>query len=129
MNKLSVLLNYFFTGIGYGAISYLCILTFAYAGVAPTVKGLVSVFIISGLIGLLSMIVRTDLPLMVALGIHFAGTFFLFLIMMLINNWSVNWWAFLIFLLIYVVIWLICILEQKRAISRINLQIRKRNKK
>jgi hypothetical protein len=129
MNKLSVLLNYFFTGIGYGAISYLCILTFGYAGVVPTVKSLVSVFIISGLIGLLSMIMRTDLPLMAALGIHFVGTFFLFLIMMLVNNWPVNWWAILVFLLIYVVIWLICVLEQKRAISRINLQIRKRNKK
>lgn len=71
MKWFSKFLDYFFTGMGFGAICYLCILTFFYPGVAPTVKETVSVLILSGAIGFISMIFRTDLSMSVALGIHF----------------------------------------------------------
>ena len=48
------------------------------------------------------------------------GTFSLFSIMMMLNNWSINIWTLLIFILSYVVIWITIKLTQDR-------QIRKRN--
>lgn len=127
MLKISKCLNYFITGISYGAISYLCILAFLFPGVAPTVKGVVSVFAISGLMGLLSMIIDTDLPLISALAIHLVGTFLLFIIMAAINGWQVTGWTLTVFVLIYAIIWLICILEQKKSLKRINSRIKRRN--
>ena len=78
MRKFSKFLDYFFTGMGFGAICYLCILTFANPGVPPTAKGVVSIFILSGLIGILSMIFQTDLPLLSAIIIHFIGFYICF---------------------------------------------------
>lgn len=126
MNKLSIFLKYFFTGAGFGAITYLCILTFLYHDEAPTVVGTSSVLIISGLIGLLPLVMRTDLSLSVSLLIHLVGTFFLFWTMVTINHWGLNWLNPFLFVIIYVIIWLICILEQRRAINRINAAIRKK---
>lgn len=124
MSRFSTSLKYFFTGMGYGAICFLCILTFFYPNVAPTARNTVSVLLLSGLIGILSMIMRTDLPLSVSLLIHLIGTFFIFWLMVSINQWGFNWWSILLFIVIYVVIWLICILEQRKAIDRINTAIR-----
>ena len=56
-------IDYFFTGMGFGAICYVCIMTFLYPGVGLTVKETVSVLGISGIIGFLSMIFKTDLPM------------------------------------------------------------------
>ncbi|WP_054652155.1 DUF3021 family protein [Limosilactobacillus equigenerosi] len=124
MKWISKVLEYIVTGIGFGASSYLLILTFLYPGVAPTVTGVGSVFVISGLIGILSMILKSDLPLMISMGIHLLGTFSLFLIMVVINSWPVNWQSICLFLLIYVVIWVIIVLEQKRVVSEINKKIK-----
>lgn len=128
MIKFRRCLTYFFTGLGYGAACYLCILAFANPGVAPTKTGVISVFILSGLIGILSMIFRTDLPLTIAIAIHLIGTFILFLIMALINNWIVNLETIIFFILTYVIIWTICFLEQKRSLHKINERIKSRNK-
>lgn len=48
------------------------------------------------------------------------GTFSLFSIMMLLNNWAINIWTLFIFILSYVVIWITIKLTQ-------NHQIKKRN--
>lgn len=50
---MSKFIKYFFTGMGFGAISYLCMLTFMYHQAAPTVIGTISVLALSGLIGIL----------------------------------------------------------------------------
>ncbi|WP_297816089.1 DUF3021 domain-containing protein [uncultured Lactobacillus sp.] len=119
--------DYFVTGMGFGAMSYLCILAFANPGVAPTVKGVVSVFIISGCIGLLALLFSSDLPITIAIGIHFVGTLLLFLLMELINNWPIDIWTLLVFILLYVIIWIICILEQLKTINKLNDRIKRRN--
>lgn len=124
MSRFSTFLKYLFTRMGYGDICFLCILTFIYPNVVPTARNTVSVLILSGLIGILSMIMHTDLPLSVSLLIHLIGTFFIFWLMVSINQWGFNWWSILLFIVIYVVIWLICILEQRKAIGRINAAIR-----
>lgn len=121
--------DYFFTGMGFGAISYVCILTFLYPGVGLTVKETVSVLGISGVIGFLSMIFKTDLPMSADFGIHLVGTFVLFMLMAIINHWSININSIVIFIFMYGIIWLICLLEQKKTVDRINDRIKKRNLK
>ena len=120
-------LNYFFTGMGFGAICYVCVLTFFNPGVPPTIKSTVSVLGISGVIGFLAMIFKTDLPIGGAIAIHFIGTFILFWVMCGINQWQINVSSILLFLFMYIVIWIICLIEQKKTIDRINVRIKKRN--
>ncbi|WP_251716633.1 DUF3021 domain-containing protein [Lactobacillus agrestimuris] len=127
MKLFSKYVDYFFTGVGFGSICYLCILTFMYPGVAPTVKGVSSVFLLSGLIGIWSMIFKTDLSLISAIIIHFIGTFIIFLVMAYINAWRISWISIFIFVLAYIVIWIIIFLGQKKTISKINIKIKQRN--
>lgn len=127
MKWLGKCIDYFFTGMGFGAISYVCILTFLYSGTGLTTKGTISVLGISGAIGLISMIFKTELPMSAAFAIHLVGTFILFWIMCSINDWLVNTSSILLFIFIYALIWLICLLEQKKTINKINARIRKRN--
>lgn len=126
MKKIGKLLDYFMTGVGFGAIAYLLILTFVENGATPTPRGVVSIFIISGLIGILSMIFKTDLSLTLSLGVHLVGTFIAFLVMAIINNWQLGVPSISLFFSIYLVIWLILILEQKKTINQLNIKIRDR---
>ena len=129
MWKLNNFINYFFTGIGFGAATYLIILTFAFPGVPATRLGVISVFIISGLIGILSMIFAMDVPPAIAFSVHIIGTFLLVLLMSWINKWPINFWLIGVFILVYVIIWLIVILSQVRIVKEINSSIKKRNAK
>ena len=128
MRKLSNFINYFFTGVGFGAATYLIILTFAFPDV-PTRLGVISVFIISGLIGILSMIFAMDVPPAIAFSIHIIGTFLLVLLMSWINKWPINFWLIGVFILAYIVIWLIVIFSQVKTVKEINSSIKKRNEK
>ena len=128
MRKLSNFINYFFTGVGFGAATYLIILTFAFPDV-PTRLGVISVFIISGLIGILSMIFAMDVPPAIAFCVHIIGTFLLVLLMCWINKWPINFWLIGVFISVYIVIWLIVILSQVRIVKEINSSIKKRNEK
>ena len=127
MKLFSKYINYFFTGVGFGASCYLCALAFIYPGVAPTIKSVVSVLFISGLIGIMSMVFERDLSLTVTLIIHLIGTFLLFLVMVIINNWTVNWKSIFVFIFFYLIIWIILVLEQKNAINKMNIKINQRN--
>ena len=128
MRKLSNFINYFFTGVGFGAATYLIILTFASPSI-PTRLGVISVFIISGLIGILSMIFAMDVPPVIAFSVHIIGTFLLVLLMCWINKWPINFWLVGVFVLVYIVIWLIVILSQVHTVNKINSRIKKRNAK
>ncbi|MBC6341587.1 DUF3021 domain-containing protein [Lactobacillus kimbladii] len=128
MRKLSNFINYFFTGVGFGAATYLIILTFASPSI-PTRLGVISVFIISGLIGILSMIFAMDVPTAIAFSVHIIGTFLLVLLMCWINKWPINFWLVGVFVLVYIVIWLIVILSQVHTVNKINSRIKKRNSK
>ena len=128
MRKLSNFINYFFTGVGFGATTYLIIITFASPSV-PTRLGVISVFIISGLIGILSMIFAMDVPPAIAFSVHIIGTFLLVLLMYWINKWSITFWSICVFILAYIIIWLIVILSQVHTVNKINSRIKKRNAK
>ncbi|MCR1903277.1 DUF3021 domain-containing protein [Lactobacillus taiwanensis] len=120
----------FFIGIGFGATIYLLILGVIYENIGDLRVPLKSVFIVflcSGLIGELSFLFDTELSYFLAMVLHLIGTFSLFSIMMLLNNWPINIWTLLIFIFSYVVIWIIIKVTQEKDIRRINQQIKKRN--
>ena len=126
------ILDYFVTGIGFGAITYLLILGMLSDSVGDVdvpLKSVLIVFICSGLIGELSFLFQTDLSYLLALGLHLVGTFILFSIMMILNHWIINWQTLMIFILSYIVIWIIIRLTQERDIRKINQQITKRSRR
>ncbi|PAB54513.1 hypothetical protein A3Q05_06965 [Lactobacillus johnsonii] len=126
------ILDYFVTGIGFGAITYLLILGMLSDSVGDVdvpLKSVLIVFICSGLIGELSFLFQTDLSYLLALGLHLVGTFILFSIMMILNHWIINWQTLMIFILSYIVIWIVIRLTQERDIRKINQQIKKRSRR
>ena len=126
------ILDYFVTGIGFGAITYLLILGMLSDSVGDVdvpLKSVLIVFICSGLIGELSFLFQTDLSYLLALGLHLVVTFILFSIMMILNHWIINWQTLMIFILSYIVIWIIIRLTQERDIRKINQQIKKRSRR
>lgn len=129
MTNLRRSIRYFVRGMGYGSITYLAVIAFFWQSSSISKTNIITVFVISGLIGELSFLFQTELSFSSALLIHLAGTFILFMGMMLINHWSLNWQTTLIFILAYIVIWLIIRLVEERQIYRINQQIKNRRKK
>lgn len=126
MKLFSKYLNYFFTGIGFGAIAYLMILTFAEKGTAPTSMELWSIFLISGLIGLSTLIFELDIPFLIAILAHLAVTFILVAILILLNNWPITSWTLLIFAITYLLIWLVVLLGQGRLAEKIGSRFKKK---
>lgn len=123
-------LDYFVKGIGFGAIIYLLILGLtseSVGNIEVSLNSILIVFICSGLIGELNFLFKTDLSYFFALILHLLGTFVLFIIMMFLNHWLINWQTLLIFVIAYVIIWFVIRLTQEKDIRRINQQIKKRN--
>lgn len=121
-------IRYFIRGMGYGSITYLAIIAFLTHNMTVSTTSVITVFIISGLIGELSFVFQTELPYSIALVIHLIGTFILYSVMMLINHWPLNWQTIVIFIIGYIAIWLFIRLLEEQHINRINKQIRNRQK-
>ncbi|NDO57639.1 DUF3021 domain-containing protein [Lactobacillus reuteri] len=119
---------YFIRGTGYGSITYLAIIAFLTPNMTVSTTSVITVFIISGLIGELSFVFQTELPYSIALVIHLIGTFILYSVMMLINHWPLNWQTIIIFIIVYIAIWLFIRLLEEQHINRINKQIRNKQK-
>ena len=121
-------IRYFIRGMGYGSITYLAIIAFLTPNMTVSTTSVITVFIISGLIGELSFLFQTELPYSIALVIHLIGTFILYSAIMLINHWQLDWQTIIIFLIVYIAIWIFIRLVEEQHINRINKQIRKRRK-
>ena len=121
-------IRYFIRGMGYGSITYLAIIAFLTHNMTVSTTSVITVFIISGLIGELSFVFQTELTYSIALVIHLIGTFILYSVMMLINHWPLNWQTIVIFIIVYIAIWLFIRLLEEQHINRINKQIRNRQK-
>lgn len=121
-------IRYFIRGMGYGSITYLAIIAFLTHNMTVSTTSVITVFIISGLIGELNFVFQTELPYSIALVIHLIGTFILYSVMMLINHWPLNWQTIVIFIIVYIAIWLFIRLLEEQHINRINKQIRNRQK-
>lgn len=115
-------------GVGFAATTYLIVLTIQFQKTMPTSRNTVSVLIVGGIIGLLSLIFKTDLSYLVALIIHFILTFILVLIMIWINHWSLNLTSILMIVLIYVIIWAVIRINQVNDVNKINKKLRDRKK-
>ncbi|MRI04197.1 DUF3021 family protein [Lactobacillus reuteri] len=121
-------IRYFIRGMGYGSITYLAIIAFLTPNMTVSTTSVITVFIISGLIGELSFLFQTELPYSIALVIHLIGTFILYSAIMLINHWQLDWQTIIIFLIVYIAIWIFIRLVEEQHINRINQQLRKRRK-
>lgn len=128
MINLKRSIRYFICGMGYGSITYLAIIAFLTHNITVSTTSVITVFIISGLIGELSFVFQTELPYSIALVIHLIGTFILYSVMMLINHWPLNWQTIIIFIIVYIAIWLFIRLLEEQHINRINKQVRNRQK-
>ena len=110
--------------MGYGSITYLAIIAFLTHNMTVSTTSVITVFIISGLIGELSFVFQTELQYSIALVIHLIGTFILYSVMMLINHWPLNWQTIVIFIIVYIAIWLFISLLVEQHINLIINQIR-----
>lgn len=130
MKVLQKNIKNFVTGMGFGAIIYLLVLGFAYNNVNISVSkhSVLSVLIISGLIGELTWIFKLDISFLLALFIHAIATISLYILMMAMNHWYINGTTIVIFFLSYIIIWVIEEVIRIEKVNRINLQIKKRRK-
>ena len=130
MKILQKSISNFVTGMGFGAIIYLLILGFAYNNVNISVSkySVLSVLIISGLIGELTWIFKLDISFLLVIVIHAVATIGLYVLMMVMNHWYINVTTFIIFIAAYIIIWVIEEVIHIKEVNRINLQIKKRRK-
>lgn len=128
MTNLRMSIRFFIRGMGYGSITYLAVIAFLAPNSTVSTPNVLSVFILSGLIGELSFLFQTEMSFLSALVFHLIGTIILCSGMMLINRWPLNWQTILIFVITYAIIWIIIRLIEEQQINRINRQIKNRKK-
>lgn len=135
MKLLMKNMRYFVRGVTIGSTLYLLIIASGYQSTQPTVKNILSVMLMSGLIGLLSQIFEIEsLSYSVVLIGHLIITFTLVSAMMAYNGWLDQWqmpqfWMsyLLEFVIVYGLAWVIIYLTITTKIRRINQALKKRN--
>ncbi|KRL07903.1 DUF3021 domain-containing protein [Schleiferilactobacillus perolens] len=121
-----------FGGIGIGSFVYLMVLALGIQTSAPTPQNIMSILVMSALIGILSLLFEVERwPFLVLLAIHMVGVAILVAAMMSFNHWGSflvqgSFWLFYLF--IYVAVWGIIYLDQAMRVSRINRALAERNK-
>lgn len=116
----------FCMGIGFAATTYLIVITMKIQPYMPTALNTVSVLVIGGIIGLLSLIFNTDLGYLNALILHFVLTVLLVLVMIAINHWHLSLATILMIIVIYLIIWGIIRVNQVNDVNKINQKLRDR---
>ncbi|MDF7638410.1 DUF3021 family protein [Lactobacillus sp. ESL0791] len=120
-------------GIGFGAFAYLMLLLFKTPATFPSQKNILTVIVMSALIGMLSEILQTDNFPIVRLLLHFGLTLLIVLAAtayegkLVLALHSVIFW--LIFITIYVFVWIVLILMSYLRVKKINETLAKRNHK
>ncbi|WEV41010.1 DUF3021 domain-containing protein [Lactobacillus sp. ESL0681] len=114
------------TGIGFGSFSYLLILLFKIQSAFPTAKNIISIWIMSFLIGLLTHLFSQGITIKTLL-IHFSATFALVVAMIAYNGWITSPTNILTFsgafFAIYLLIWAIVIFFERLSINKINRKL------
>ncbi|MFC6261285.1 DUF3021 domain-containing protein [Levilactobacillus fujinensis] len=129
---MTKILRYAIRGVGYGAVAYLLLIAFHAASTNVSSKIVCSLFLVSGAIGVLSMVFDSnheELAWPLAFGIHLVGTAVLILLLMRYNNWSIDLVFWVEFVLIYVAVWIIVMLDQHLRVSQINQALKQRAKR
>lgn len=132
MNKLFKAMRYFLIGVLLGSFSFLLIGLFQ-GGITATVRGIISLFFFSGLIGIVSMIFETDwFNFPIRLLIHMVITIIIVGLIMFTAGWQIiNHKLDFIFtvVIMYAIVWLIMYLSDIVGTKKINEAIRKRKSK
>lgn len=122
-------------GIMVGTTVYLAALMFHAITIHPTTQNIASIFLMSGLIGLLSFLFQIDrLPFVLILGIHCLGTFFIVVVFNYLFHWdflsNYNLFPFLLdFIIIYLIIWIGLYIYWWLTAKKINMKLKERRKK
>ncbi|KRK85859.1 hypothetical protein FC99_GL002348 [Levilactobacillus koreensis JCM 16448] len=117
--------------MSYGAVAYLLLIAFHVTSDTVSPKIVVSLFLASGAIGVLSLIFDSDheeVAWPLAFTIHLVGTAAVILLLMVYNNWSVGLSFWIDFVLVYIVIWVTVMLNQRLRVSQINQALKQRAK-
>ena len=119
-------------GIGIGSFMYLLVVMLGVQTTAPTPRNISSVWVMSALISLLSLIFNSDRwSFLALLAVHLGGTAGIVAVAIGYNHWSdllTEWSYWLVFLLIYVAVWAIIYVDQALRVSRINKALADRRK-
>ena len=92
----------------------------------PSLLNTASVLIISGLIGVASLVFELDIGYLTALLIHFVITCGLIAVMIWINHWEFTFITLIMTVIIYLIVWGLMRLNQVNDVSRINRKLRDR---
>lgn len=118
-------------GLRTGSLVYLLTLLFSIQKSSPTAGNIISILIMSGLIGILSLLFDlTDrISFLLILIFHFIGTASLASGMMVYNGWGdliFSWNFGLDFVLIYLFVWLLVYLDTLIKTKKINRALKER---
>ena len=121
-------------GIQTGSAVYLIVLAFSIQKHPPTTSNIISVMVMSGLIGIVSSILKTledRFSFLVSMLLRFAAVAVLVCCFMVYNNWGfliASWHFWLDFILIYLFVWLFLYLDTNLKTKKINSALAKRRK-
>ena len=122
-------------GIQTGSAVYLIVLALSIQKNPPTTSNIVSVMVMSGLIGIINSILKTvedRFSFSVSILLHFVAIAVLVCCFMVYNNWGfliTNWHFWLNFILIYLFVWLFIYLDTNIKTKKINKVLDKRRLK
>lgn len=117
-----------------GSAVYLIVLALSIQKNPPTTSNIVSVMVMSGLIGLLSLMLKAveeRFSFLFFLALHFVGVAVLACCFMLYNNWGfliTNWHFWLDFILIYLFVWFLVSVDSIIKTKKINEALKNRRK-
>lgn len=118
----------FCIGVGVAAVIFLMIITLQTPPLVPTLSNTLSVLIVGGLIGCVTLVMDLVQKFWIALIYHFAGTILLVWGLFLFNNWSIDWITLLVFLGIYIIIWAVSYLLLSSDSSRLSHRLNRNAK-
>lgn len=136
MGQIRQFFQYFLTGLEHGSTIYLVFLLFQLPSSVPTAMNIVTMMVMSGLIGLLSFLFRAEwAPFWVLVLIHMSLTFSIVLGAMVVNAWVVwrspTYWLEFIgsYLIIYLIVWGMLFVTNQVQVKVINEALKKRQQK
>ena len=127
-------LHHILSGIRTGSTVYLIVIALSIQKSAPTIGNIISVFVLSGLIGMLRPlfdIFDERFAHSTLLLFHFLAVAVLACCFMVYNNWGfliANWHFWLDFILIYLFVWLFLYLDTNLKTKKINSALAKRRR-
>ncbi|MGO2723289.1 MAG: DUF3021 domain-containing protein [Lactobacillus sp.] len=136
MGHIRQIFQYFLTGLEHGSTIYLVFLLFHLPSGVPTAMNIVTMMVMSGLIGLLSFLFRAEwASFWVLVLIHMILTFSIVLGAMVVNAWVVwnspTYWLEFIgsYLIIYLIVWGMLFVTNQVQVKVINAALKKRQQK